>query len=465
MAYVRRRGNQLAIVQGEREPGTGKVQQRILFTVYSKSEALEILGRGEKGGDYRFESLLGHQFPEIRFNWKEIRRGIEHAMDALPDLYEYRSERLRGRFREDLCAFTRQLILADPQDLMSSAHLIQEHERELQYVTELIKWRLELSQQEENQWNTDNPFYWRFSLQGRDVPPDTEEHAAGYYERGEYEKAAALFRLLVDCFPSYAEGYNYLGLIAYEQHQLDDAIRHFEKTIDLGRKLFPARIARKRYWNDHKTRPYMRGLGNLTLALNEVGRYDEALAVCVRLESECGDGFSAAAHRSHVFMNTRQWQDAADAAKVSGGDLDPAAGFIEAFALFELGKAEQALPQFLRAALNHPRTARMLVGERTPRPKSHAEARDHNMGVSLQRSLHAYLADQPRTAKRFFRSLVRGPRVAKLLDESVAVVARWHEQHATSDREAFDRMQLMHSREFANAEARKLLDLGETADR
>jgi hypothetical protein len=35
MAYVRRRGNQLAIVQGEREPGTGKVQQRILFTLYN----------------------------------------------------------------------------------------------------------------------------------------------------------------------------------------------------------------------------------------------------------------------------------------------------------------------------------------------------------------------------------------------------------------------------------------------
>ena len=41
MAYVRRRGNQLAIVQGEREPGTGKVQQRILFTLYSKAEVLE----------------------------------------------------------------------------------------------------------------------------------------------------------------------------------------------------------------------------------------------------------------------------------------------------------------------------------------------------------------------------------------------------------------------------------------
>ena len=45
MAYVRRRGNQLAIVQGERDPQTRKVQQRILFTLYSKPEALEALGK------------------------------------------------------------------------------------------------------------------------------------------------------------------------------------------------------------------------------------------------------------------------------------------------------------------------------------------------------------------------------------------------------------------------------------
>ena len=66
MAYVRRRGNQLAIVHGEREPGTGKVQQRILFTIYSKEEAREILGRGEKQGRRHFEGLFRRQFPDIK---------------------------------------------------------------------------------------------------------------------------------------------------------------------------------------------------------------------------------------------------------------------------------------------------------------------------------------------------------------------------------------------------------------
>jgi tetratricopeptide (TPR) repeat protein len=284
--------------------------------------------------------------------------------------------------------------------------------------------RLTLRDEKPNAWNEDNPFYWRFALQGRSVPPDTEEHAVGFYERGEYQNAEAIFRLLVDCFDGYAEGYNYLGLIAYQQRKLETAVAHFVKTTELGRKLFPARIGKKRYWSDQATRPYMRGLRNLALTLNEAARYDEARAVCARLESECGDDVTAASHRAAIYLNTGTWGQAAQSARRSGGDLDPSAGFVEAFALFALGRFDELLPAFLRAALHHPRAARMLVGERTAAPKCCEEAQDPNTGVSVHRSLHAYFKDQPRAAKHFFRALVRDPRVVKLLDESMAVVRR-----------------------------------------
>jgi tetratricopeptide (TPR) repeat protein len=458
MPYVRRRGNQLAIVHGEREPDTGRVQQRILFALYSKAEALEALGRGTKGGAERFRHLLKEQYPDLNFNWKKIRRTIEEHLAALPDRYEYRSQRLRARFRENLCAFTRQLILADPEDLDSAGHVIQEHHHELEYLADLIAWRLKLRDHPPGEWNADNAFYWRFALQGRDVPPDTEEHAAGLYERGEYERAAAVFRLLVDCFDGYAEGHNYLGLIALAERRLDEAIEHFGKTIELGRKRFAPRISKKRYWSDHATRPYMRGLQNLALTLNEAGRFLEALAICDRLASECGDEVAATWHRAAVYLNTRQWERAAGAAQRTLG-LDPAGGFLAAFANFELGQRDMALGAFLHAALNHPRAARMLAGEMT-RGKhtvtSRDEAEDHNTGVSLLRGLHAYLRAQSRVSRRFFRDVVRHERVMCLLDESAAVVRRWHEQHRTGEREAFDRMQRMRSLEFAEAEAGRL---------
>jgi hypothetical protein len=109
MAYVRARGNQLAIVHGERESKTGKVEQRILFTLYSKAEALEALGRSGEAGAGRFRYLLECEYPDVKFNWKKIRKGISEHLEVLPHVYEYRSARLRSRFRKDLCAFTRQL--------------------------------------------------------------------------------------------------------------------------------------------------------------------------------------------------------------------------------------------------------------------------------------------------------------------------------------------------------------------
>ena len=79
--------------------------------------------------------------------------------------------------------------------------------------------------------------------------------------------------------------------------------------------------------------------------------------------------------------------------------------------------------------------------------------------MSLLRGLYAYLHGQSRVSRRFFRDVIRNARVVWLLDESVAVVRRWHEQHRTGEREAFDRMRVMRSTEFAKAEVAKLRDL------
>jgi tetratricopeptide (TPR) repeat protein len=460
MPYVRQRGNQLAIVHGARDPDSGKVEQRILFTFYSKAEALEALGRRGKNGDSRFQSLLEHQYPELRFNWKKILQAVDDNMDVLPDLYKYKTERLQKSFRQDLIALTRQLTLADPQLLFSSANLIRDHRIELEYLAELIQWRLKLCEQEKSEWNNDNPFYWRYSMQGAGVPSEAEEQAAHYYEQGDYERASVVFKLLIECFDDYAEGYNYLGLIAYDEHQLEEALAYFEKTIELGRKLFPKRIAKSRYWSDHKTRPYMRGLRNSVLTLNELGRFDEALALCDRLEKECGDDVSAAAYRAAISLNTGHWRKAADAAtyrhKVWASE-----SFIAAFALHEIGNRQDAAAMFLHGALNHPRAAKMILGMRSPKPRNREEARDHNVGVHHLRSLQAYLGQQSRRAKKFFRDFVRHPQADALLTESMEVVVRWNAQHPTGEREAFDRMQLMHTPEFARNEARAIMsDIG-----
>ena len=81
----------------------------------------------------------------------------------------------------------------------------------------------------------------------------------------------------------------------------------------------------------------------------------------------------------------------------------------------------------------------MLVRLPAPQPRAAAEARDHNTGVGMCRSLHDYLRRQSRESKRFFSALVKDPRVARLLNESITVARRWSEDRS-ADRSAFDRM-------------------------
>lgn len=455
MAYVRKRGKQLVVVQGERGPASGKVQQRILFTIYSKAEALQILGRGNKGRAVQFRHLMEHQYPEISFNWKKLNEAILANIGVLPDLYEYKATRLRSQFRRDLCAFARQLMMADPQDLISAGNLIQEHRVELEYLAELIQWRLKFRKKEPNELNMDNPFYWRFTLQGIGVPPEIEEEVAEFYRRSDYERAKILFQFLIDSFEDYAEGYNYLGLICLQEEKLEEAIGHFQKTIEVGRKHFPRRIARDRYWSDISTRPYMRGLMNLTIALNRAGRYEEALVLCDRLEKECGDALSPNAYRAVAYLNTDQWQEAADSA-LKLQKLYASESLVAAFALYELGRMEDALASFLHGALHFPRAARSLVGIRTKSPKDHEEARDHNAGVDMKRNLDKYLRGRGQRSRRYFKCVLSHPQAATLLEEMEKVVERWHDQRRTGEREAFDRMNHMKTPEFARQEAEKL---------
>ena len=56
----------------------GEPTARLRMAVDSKPEALEVLGRGTKGGAERFRRLLEGQYPELKFNWKGIRRSIDN---------------------------------------------------------------------------------------------------------------------------------------------------------------------------------------------------------------------------------------------------------------------------------------------------------------------------------------------------------------------------------------------------
>ncbi len=445
LAYVRKHGNQLAIVHGERDPETRQVQQRVLFTICSKPEARELLN---PGSGWHLDYMLEQRYPQIRFNWDRIRAGIEERMDTLPDIYPYRDGEVSSRFRRDLCAFTRQLGLADPQRMYSAAQLLSEHRMELEYLRDLINWRLAVCEQEPNEFNGDNAFFWRRRLQAGDEPPEVIELMADLYANRDLDRLEALARLFIDCYDNYVAGHNYLGLVALERGEFEPAIAHFQRAMDQARTLFPKRLAKKHYWTNHDTRPYMRAMRNLVGARMRMAHYEQALELCERMVQECGDVDAAETFRAHIYLNMGRWGEARKAAERCVESW-PEHAYIVAFAAFEQGDRDDALRWFLHGALNLPRTGRILLGQRVSRPREFEQVRDHNLGVEAVEQLEDFLSDLSRSSRAFFKGILDAPTTKALLTEIDEVEKRQQEEHRTGERHAFDRKQRMRSAGFA----------------
>lgn len=455
MPYVRAKGNQLCIVHGERDPSTKEVRQRVLFTLYSQAEALAALG----GGRDHFRRVVESENPGVKIDWREIDAGINEQLEILPEVYSYR-DRDAGTFRESLAAFTKELLVNDPQNLLASARLLQAHRHELEYLRELIEWRLKLCEQGETKWNEDTPFHWRSAMWRREVPPETWEEVGELYGKGEHEKCAALAKLLTEAWPNFAAGHNYLGLIARDRGALDEAVGHFERALVVGRTLFPKRIRKDEWWGNHDTRPYIRSLVWLAQTHNRRGDQGKALVYCDRLEKECAQDITAATERGPIFLNAGLWEPAMKAARYVV-NLYRQESFALGFALHEMGEQDEGTVYLLHGALKYPRTARMLVGMKTrTRPASYDEVEDHNTGVDLGRDIHQYLIGKSRGGRAFLKKLIEREAVVALIDEAETVRLKWHEERGT-DRKWFDRMTEMSEIEFARSQAKVLFGAGE----
>ena len=436
MAYVRKRGNQLAIIHRRRDPDTGKVKQQVLFRLYSRKEARAAIGQGEDARDKRrFASLLGRQYPAIRFDWRKIRETIAANLDVLPERYGERDRLVRADFRESLCAFTRDLMRTEPREHVTSAGVIADHKAELEFLVEQIQRQLKLCEQEATEESADDEFNWRYATRLLGAPPAIEERVTNLYEKGELDRAETLFRLLTDSFDDYADGHNYLGLIALERGDLEQAEEQFRRTMEVGSRLFLRRRPRSVRWSYRSNRPYIRGMSNLTLTLLRAGRYDEAETLCSRLERECDDDVTARVHFGAIYLCAGRWSEAYAAVK-DLRMLYSHEDFLAAFALAEMGEWHEAIERFAYAALHNPRTARLLVGkESRSRPALPEEVRDHDTGIELERSLHAYLVEQRPPVKRFFRRIVDSNWIDIHLDIAESDVRKRHEEYPTGKRE------------------------------
>jgi len=462
MPYVRTHGNQIAIVHGEREKESGNVQQRSLFTLYSKKEAAAAVGDGDPRDSTYFQRLVEEANPQLRFNWKQLNKEIRLRINILPDIYPLREAHGERSFDASLCEFVRQLVISDPLNSKVGRETLKQHQAELstlQKIISLLQEEMNLCvERDPSPFDLDDAFSWRYELQSHQMPIGMEEFAEGLYREGNYVEAKSLFSLLTRCFPQYAEGYNYLGLIALNENEPKEAVAYFRDTIKFGRNLFARKVAKSDYWSDLKTRPYMRGLMNLALALNASGQFKETLRVCDQLIDECGRSHedSGWAHKAAAYLNLEDWENAIEKA-LKLAKVAPDEGFILGYALFEIGRYQDCLGWFLHASLNSPHSAHLLTDKSKARPKTTLEVEDHNGGIMMLRSLPRFFQLQSKASRKFFRKFIENEQVQELLSEVVACNQTHFERKADTDRKYFDRWHELQDLAFARKQAGILL--------
>lgn len=444
MAYVRQRGRQVLIVHGVRDPETRAVEQRILCTLYTREEALDALGRRDPGTAESFRILMEQRHPDLTFSWKRIRAAIARLLPVLP-AGGAAGATPSTDFCDALGAFTRELAAAVGGESPEAAEEAIRYRVALRALRELLDVAIAMDAPEEDEVARPR---WSFASRAMEVPIEVEERWSDAYNAVEDARAEAGFTLLTQAFAGYAEGHNYLGLIALRQDRPADAVAHFERTIAVARSQLPKRVGKDRWWSDHATRPYMRGLRNLALALNHAGRPVDALAVCDRLESECHDRMSAEARRATAFLLLGRWAKALAAARYNHR-ISPSESLLMAFAAYELGRVEDADAWLLHATLNAPRTVAVVLGVRMATPPSGVEAQDHNHGVTRLDTLRGYLVKRGAAARRHLTARFRSELFTRLRDELAAVERRWLERRAAEDRSDYERMQEMKTPEFA----------------
>lgn len=130
------------------------------------------------------------------------------------------------------------------------------------------------------------------------------------YERENYEEAEALLLKVAKKAPLFADIFNKLGVIYHHQGSFGKAVRHFQKALDIN----PA---------------YTEASLNLAVTLNNLGKYDEALAT-----------FQKAARFAHPGPNTL---DPYIKGKLANQHADLACTY------YDLGLIHEAIEEFRRA--------------------------------------------------------------------------------------------------------------------
>jgi len=155
------------------------------------------------------------------------------------------------------------------------------------------------------------------------------EQAMSYFKAGKYVEAAAEFQALVDESPGYADGYHLLGLSFLQMNKPADAIKNFQKAIELNGDRFEFHY-------------------NLANAYMKSKDYGKAVATLKTAEGLATDNKSKLALytlRGTAYTELEKWGDAVeDLERAKALGKSPAVLDRLGLAYYSLGHHDKAVP-------------------------------------------------------------------------------------------------------------------------
>jgi tetratricopeptide (TPR) repeat protein len=199
----------------------------------------------------------------------------------------------------------------------------------------------------------------------REQAEETLDEGLEFLDAGEEEEAGRYFFRSVEIDPSYADGYNHLGNIAWRKGDWRQAENLYRKAIQLAEPEVKG-TPKGQFWGILESRPYMRALHGLGLATWKNGRTDEAIGIFKRmLKLNPNDNQGVRYLMGPLFHQKGDLEEACKWYRKNGDD--PHILYNHGLALFQQKKTEQAMEILMFAISSNPYVAPMLLRTRLPR--------------------------------------------------------------------------------------------------
>lgn len=207
-----------------------------------------------------------------------------------------------------------------------------------------------------------------FSTDGNSVREQAEEtldEGLEFLDAGEEEEAGRYFFRSVEIDPTYADGYNHLGNIAWRKGDWKQAENLYRKAVQLAEPEVKD-IPKGHFWGILESRPYMRALHGLGLTAWKEGQIDEAIGIFKQmLELNPNDNQGVRYLMGPLFHEKGDLEEACKWYRENSDD--PHNLYNYGLALLQQKKIERATQILIFAISSNPYVAPILLGKRLPR--------------------------------------------------------------------------------------------------